>query len=111
MNSDEFSSFFASFLEFRIDKISTITLTESMNNCLKVVLAVVVNVVVLYLRRCSETAKLREFTITNCALAVVTNNRHRETIESTRAGQSGGQIEDNRLAVKFSVAVREVKHL
>lgn len=82
-----------------------------MNNCLKVVLAVVVNVVVLYLRRGSEAAELGVLTITNGALAVITQNRHREALESTRAGRSCGHVEDNRLTVKFSVAVRKVEHL
>ena len=110
MNSDEFSRLFASFLQFSVDKISTIARLESFNNCFKVVLAVVENCIILHLGGCSEATKLGVLTINNRTLAVLICNCHREALQSTRAGRTCRQAENQGAFVKLSVTLGEVKH-
>ena len=110
VNTDELSSFLACFLEFSVKKRSTIARLESINNCLEVVLPVVVDSIILYLRRSSETTELGVLTVNNRTLAVSISNRHGEALESTWAGAASRQVEDHGLLVEFSVAVGEVKH-
>ena len=110
MNSDEFSILFAYFLEFGVNEASTIARLESFNNCLKVVLAVGINSVILNLRRSSKATELGVLTVNNRTLAVSISNRHGEALESTWAGATCWQVEDHRALAKLSVAVGEVKH-
>jgi hypothetical protein len=110
VNSHEFSILFASFLQLGVDEVSTIARLESINNCLKVVLAVVVDCIVLHLGGCSETTKLGVLTVTNRTLAVSISNRHGEALKSTRAGATCRQAEDQGAFVELSVTLGEVKH-
>jgi len=110
VNTDEFSTLFPSFLEFIVDKISTIANPESFNNCFVVSLSVSVDCIILHLRRCSETTELGVLTIKNRPLAVSISNSHREALKSTRAGAACWQAEDQGAFVELSVALGEVKH-
>lgn len=110
VNSDEFSSFFASFLQLSVDKISTIARLESFNNCFEVVLSVVEDCIVLHLGGCSETTEFGVLTVTNGTLAVLISHSHTEALESTRAGAACRQTENQGAFVKLSVTFGEVKH-
>ena len=110
VNTDEFSILFASFLEFIVDKISTIANPKSFNNCFEVSLSVSVDCIILHLGGCSETTELGVLAINNRTLAVVISNRHGEALKSTGAGAASGKAEDEGALVQLSVALGEVKH-
>ena len=110
VNTDEFSIFFASFLEFIVDKISTIANPESFNNCFEVSLSVSVDCIILHLAASSEATELGVLAINNRTLAVGAADRHGEALKSTGAGAACWQAEDEGALVQLSVALGEVKH-
>ena len=84
--------------------------SQSFNNDLHIVLPILKHCIVLNLRRCSETTEDSVISVLNLTLSIVLNNSERFTVESTRAGFSCREVENQSVFAKFGVAFGKVEH-
>ncbi len=76
-------------------------------NGFQIVLPVEIGTIVLHLRRCSEATELGVLTVTNRTLAIAILNSERFAEQSTWAGLTCGQVEDQGVGAKLSVTLGE----
>lgn len=84
--------------------------SQIINDRLVIVCTIVVCTIVLHLTGCSETTEDSVLGVFDRTLAVAINNSERLAEESTWAGATSGQVEDQGLFAQFGVAFGEGEH-